>query len=129
MKKLHRLFIALLATLLVVCSGPRSYRFYHHYNTPQALRFAHQVLKDQGYRIAVFDISSGVIKTERQDFTSADGSTIRHQISLTVVTTDELHIKVLPASTATYRDRIMEPLVTALEAVGIALKHPPPTAR
>jgi hypothetical protein len=126
MKKLYPLLLAILVTVLTACAGPRSYRFHHHYNTPQALRFAHQVLKDQGYLIAVFDTPSGVIKTERRVLSGAGGKMIPHQISVTVVKMDELHIKVLPASTAAYRDRIMEPLVAALGAVGITLKHPPP---
>lgn len=113
---LHQLFI--LTILMVVCATTPVHRFQHSYSIPQALRFVRQILIDRGYRIAIFDTASGILKTEREDYTAGDGSTVSHQISVTVVTTDELLIKVLPASARSTAAEIMAPLAESLETMG-----------
>ena len=111
-------FTIILSVLVIVCATSQSYRFTHSYSVPQALRFVRQLLIDRGYRIAIFDTASGIIKTERMEQTAEDGSTFSHQISVTVITTDELLIKVLPASARQRAARIMAPIVEDLQAMG-----------
>jgi hypothetical protein len=81
------------------------------------------MLIDRAYRIAIFDTSSGIIKTERKDHLAGDGSSVRHQISVTVVTTDELLIKVLPASARRNAAEIMAPLIESLQAMGFTIQN------
>jgi len=118
MKKFPAPLLLLLSILILFCAAPRPYRFTHAYTVPQALRFVRQLLIDRGYRIAIFDTASGIIKTERRDHLAEDGSTVSHQISVTVVTTDELLIKVVPASVRRRTDQIMEPIAESLQAMG-----------
>jgi hypothetical protein len=119
----------ILILLLLACAGPQPYRFLHPYSVPQALRFVRQMLLDRGYRIAIFDPTTGVIKTERSQHTAQDGSTVSYQISVKVVTTDELIIKVLPASARSVVAEIMAPLSASLRAMGFnperAIHSPP----
>jgi len=117
-KKTGSALILVAVVLSLFCAASQSHRLRHGYSVPQALRFVRQILIDRGYRIAVFDTASGIIRTERKDHTAEDGSTVTHQISVTVVTADELLIKVLPASVRRSADRIMEPLVESLQTMG-----------
>jgi len=115
----------LVILLILFCAASHSYRFRHTYTVPQALRFARQALMDRGYRIAIFDTASGIIRTERKEHIADDGSTVAHQISVTVVTTDELIIKVLPASARRRTALIMAPIAESMQAMGFRTKQDP----
>jgi len=123
MKYPSRTLLLALAAAVLFCAAPRPHRFTHTYSVPQALRFVRQMLIDRGYRIAIFDTSSGIIKTERKDHLAEDGSAVRHQISVTVVTTGELLIKVLPASARRSAAAIMAPIAGSLQAMGFTIKN------
>jgi len=118
MKKHPSPVLCILSALIICCAAPRPYRFTHTYTVPQALRFVRQMLIDRGYRIAIFDTASGIVKTERKEYPAEDGSTITHQISVMVVTPDELLIKVLPASVRNRTDQIMAPVAESLQMMG-----------
>ena len=47
-----------------------------------------------------------------------------YQISVTVVTADELLIKVLPASARHAADQILAPMITSLQAMGFRPERP-----
>jgi hypothetical protein len=115
--------LLLVAILILFCAAPYPYRFRHHYTVPQAMRFVRQMLLDRGYQIAIFDTASGIIKTQRKEYSAGDGSAASHQISVTVVKPDELLIKVLPASARKRTAQIMEPITESLRAMGFTTEY------
>jgi hypothetical protein len=129
MKKCLILLAVVLWFFISACAGPQPHRFLHGYSTAQALQFVRQVLNDHSYQIAIFDISTGVLKTDPRDFIGEDGGKVQYQISVTVVKLDELLVKVIPASAVDYRDQIMEPIVASLQAMGFDPKYIPPPPR
>jgi hypothetical protein len=123
------LFFLLTSTLLA-CAGSQPHRFVFDYSPPQALRMIREVLRDQGYRIAAFDESAGVVTTELREFEGQEGETVRYQIAVTIINPQELRIRVLPPAVLDYRDQIMETLLAPLEKVGLHPKYvPPPRSR
>jgi len=124
MRKLPALHLFILAVLITACAASPAHRLTHTYSVPQALRFIRQALMDRGYRIAIFDITAGIIKTERKTHTADDGRMVSHQISVTVVTADELLIKVLPTSARHAADQILAPMITSLQAMGFKPERP-----
>jgi hypothetical protein len=114
-----------LLILITSCASSPSLRLTHSYSIPQALRFVRQVLLDRGYGIAIFDTASGVVKTERREYTTEDGHKIRHQISVTVIKNDELLIRIIPASARHASDEIMTPIFKSLQAMGFHLEQVP----
>ena len=125
MKRSPISFLSIVLVLTLFCATPHPYRLQHAYSVPQALRFVRQVLLDQDYDIAIFDTASGVVKTERREFTTEDNRRIIHQISVTVMNNDELLVKVLPAAARNASDEIMAPIVQSLRAMGFRLAQDP----
>ncbi len=124
MKKTPVSLLLILSVFILFCATSPAHRFTHTYSVPQALRFVRQALIDRGYRIAIFDTAAGIIKTERKTHTAEDGRQVSYQISVTVVTTDELLIKVLPASARHAADQILAPMITSLQAMGFRPERP-----
>jgi hypothetical protein len=122
-------FTMLLVTCLVTCSGSKPHRFAFEYSPPQALRICHQVLREQGYQMTIFDPITGILKTKPREFIGQEGQTVSYQIAIAVIRPHELRISVTPGSAIDYRDHIMSPLIEPLKAAGIHPKYIPPPPR
>jgi hypothetical protein len=132
--KQHKIFVmmAVVALILMIgCSGPQPHLFVYKYSQPEALKACRTSLVELGYKIAVFDVSAGVLKTVSQKFISPEDDTwVNHQIVITLTRAHEMRVKVVPKKAIEYRDEIMEPIVKAFEEAGIHAKYiPPPRPR
>jgi hypothetical protein len=129
MRRALFVFTVLLFTCLVTCSGSKPHRFAFQYSPPQAIRICHQVLREQGYRMAIFDPTTGVLKTQPREFIGQEGQIVSYQIVIAVIRPHELRISVTPGSALDYREHIMEPLIAPLKAASIHPKYIPPPPR
>jgi hypothetical protein len=129
MRKVGIFSLILLTIGFSACSGPRLHLFGYDYTPPQALRICRQVLMEQGYQIAVFEITTGVVTTTAREFTGEKGETVRYQVVIAQTKPHELRITVIPRTVLAYRDQIMESLMGPLKQAGIYPRHIPPPAR
>ncbi len=129
MRRLTVSFTPLLIVFLLACSGSKPHRFAFEYSPPQAIRICHQVLRGQGYAMAISDPATGVLRTRPREFEGQEGEAVEYQISIKIIRPHELRITVTPSSVLDYRDQIIEPLINPLKAAGIHPKYIPPPPR
>jgi hypothetical protein len=130
MRRPRIILFPLLTLALLTCAVPKPHRFVFQYNASQAMRICREVLREQGYRMAVYDAATGVLKTEPREFMGQNGKTVRYQVAITVIRRHELRIGVIPNAALDYRDQIMEPLIELLRKAGIEPEYiPPPRSR
>ena len=130
MRKSWIVLFPLLAIALLACAGPKPHLFVYDYTPPQALRMCRQVLREQGYRMAIFDVAAGVLKTRPREFVGEERGTVRYQIAITITRRHEMRIRVIPSVAMAYRDQIMELLMEPLREAGIHPQYiPPPPPR
>lgn len=126
MRRDHVALLALLTVTLLACAAPQTHRFAFDYSPRQALRMIREILREQGYRIAVFDEPAGMLKTEHREFEGQEGQLVRYQFVISIVNPHELRVKVIPATALGYRDQIMETLLEPLKKAGLHPKYIPP---
>ena len=81
MRRNHVALLALLTVTLLACAAPQTHRFAFDYSPRQALRMIREILREQGYRIAVFDEPAGMLKTEHREFAGQEGLPMREQVA------------------------------------------------
>lgn len=129
MRRFRTLPFAVLTIFSLACAGPQPHRFTFEYTPPQAMRICRQVLREQGYLMAAFDVATGVLRTKPREFVGEKGEMVRYQIAITIINRYELRIRVIPSAALGYRDQIMESLMEPLKEAGIHPKYIPPPPR